>query len=85
MSAAQKAQSPGGAGLSADTKTDPVIVASQPECGKRIATIKAQLALKGFAVHDVSIGGYFVAKWNLTKFCPALADLESFAAQVGAA
>ncbi|MES2842472.1 MAG: hypothetical protein V4794_19510 [Pseudomonadota bacterium] len=52
---------------------------------KRIATVKAQLAIKGFAVHDVSTGGYFVAKWNLTKFCPALADLESFAAQVGAA
>ena len=52
---------------------------------KRIATIKAQLALKGFAVHDVSTGGFFVAKWNLTKFCPALADLQAFAEQVGAA
>lgn len=51
----------------------------------RLATLKAQLALRGFAIHDVSTGGYFVAKWNLTKFCPALADLESFAAQVGAA
>lgn len=52
---------------------------------KRLATLKAQLCLKGFAVHDVSTGGYFVAKWNLTKFCPALADLEAFASQVGAA
>ena len=49
---------------------------------KRIATLKAQLALKGFAVHDVSTGCYFVARWNLTKFCPALADLEAFAAQM---
>ena len=52
---------------------------------KRLATLKAQLALKGFAVHEVTVGGFFVSKWNLTKFCPALADLESFAAQVGAA
>ncbi len=52
---------------------------------KRLANVKAHLALRGFAIHDVSTGGYFVAKWNLTKFCPALADLESFAAQVGAA
>lgn len=52
---------------------------------KRLATHKAQLALKGFAVHDVSTGGYFVAGRNLTKFCPALADLQAFAEQVGAA
>ena len=51
---------------------------------KRVATLKAQLALKGFAVHDVSTGGYFVARWNLTRFCPAIDDLERFARQVGA-
>lgn len=51
---------------------------------KRLATIKAQMALRGYAVHDVSTGGYFVARWNLTKFCLTLADLESFASQVGA-
>lgn len=49
------------------------------------SNLKAQLALKGFAVHDVTTGGYFVACWNLTKFCPALDDLEAFARQVGAA
>lgn len=48
---------------------------------KRLATLKAELALKGFSVHEVSTGGYFVARWNLTKFCPAQADLEAFAAQ----
>ncbi|MDZ4397975.1 hypothetical protein [Hydrogenophaga sp.] len=52
---------------------------------KRLATLKAQLALKGFQVHDVTTGGWFVSRWNLTKFCPALADLEAFASQVGAA
>lgn len=51
---------------------------------KRETTLKAQLALKGFAVHDVSTGGFFVAKWNLTRFCPAIDDLEAFARQVGA-
>lgn len=52
---------------------------------KRLATVKAQLALRGFAVRDVSTGGYFVAAWNLTKFCSAIEDLEIFAEQVGAA
>lgn len=51
---------------------------------KRLATLKAQLALKGFAVHDVSTGGYFVARWNLTKFCAAIDDLAAFARKVGA-
>lgn len=54
---------------------------------KRLANLKALFALKGFAVHDVSTGGWFVSRWNLTRFCPGpgLEDLESFAAQVGAA
>lgn len=48
-------------------------------------TLIAQLALKGFQVHPVTTGGFFVAKWNLTKFCPAIEDLETFAQQVAAA
>lgn len=46
---------------------------------KRLATLKAQLALKGFQVHDLVTGGYFVSAWHTTRFCPALADLEAFA------
>lgn len=55
------------------------------DSGKYQATLTAQLALKGFQVHPVTTGGFFVAKWNLTKFCPALEDLDAFARQVGAA
>ena len=55
------------------------------DAGKRLATLTAQLALKGFQVHQVTSGGFFVARWNLTKYCPALADLQAFAEQVGAA
>jgi len=51
---------------------------------KRVATLTAQLALKGFQVHQVTIGGYFVARWDRTKYCAALADLQAFAEQVGA-
>lgn len=51
---------------------------------KREATVTAQLALKGFQVHPVATGGYFIARWNLTKFCAAIEDLETFARQVGA-
>lgn len=51
---------------------------------KRVANVTAQLALEGFQVHAVTTGGYFVARWNLTKFCAAVEDLEAFARQVGA-
>lgn len=52
--------------------------------GKAVATLTAQLALKGFQVHPVLRGGYFVARHDRTKFCPALADLRAFAEEVGA-
>ena len=52
---------------------------------KRLATVTAQLALKGFQVHALAVGGYFVARWNLCRYCAAVEDLEAFARQVGAA
>jgi hypothetical protein len=55
-----------------------------PAESKRLATVTAQLALKGFQVYPVATGGYFVARWDRTKFCAAIEDLEAFAAQVGA-
>lgn len=86
MAAPQKSESPVAAGQVANQNTHTAIVAPPADgCNaKRIANLKAGLALRGFAVHDCTTGGYFVSRWNLTKFCPALADLESFAAQVGA-
>ena len=56
-----------------------------PAESKRLATVTAQLALKGFQVHELTTGGFFCAKWNLTKYCAAVEDLEAFARQVGAA
>lgn len=50
---------------------------------KRLATLKAQFALRGFAVHE-ACDGYLVSRWNLTKHCPSLYELERFARVVGA-
>lgn len=52
--------------------------------GKRVATLTAQLCLLGYAVHEVTTGGYFVSRWDGTRYCAALADLDAFARQVGA-
>lgn len=51
---------------------------------KRLATLKAQMALRGFQVHDTVTGGWLVARWNLSRYCPTLNDLAAFAKQVGA-
>ncbi len=56
-----------------------------PQVDKRLSTLTAQLALQGYQVHPVATGGYFVARWDKTKFCRAIDDLEAFARQVGAA
>lgn len=82
----QKSESPAATGQIANHETHAQIVAPGQIVGnaeKHLTTLKAQLALKGFSVHDLATGGYFVTKWNLTMLCPALADLEAFALQVG--
>lgn len=50
---------------------------------KRLANLKAQLALRGFAVHDTVTGGWLVARWDRAHYCPHLIDLEAFARRVG--
>lgn len=52
--------------------------------GKHLATLTAQLALRGFSVYEVVGGGYFVGHWSMTRYCAQLADLEAFARVVGA-
>ncbi|MBA4263786.1 MAG: hypothetical protein C0453_01780 [Comamonadaceae bacterium] len=83
MSAAQKAQSPGGAGQSADQITEDHIVGEHPETGKREATLLAQFALRGHAVHRLADGGFLVCRHGYAKHCPDLAALAGFARQTG--
>lgn len=56
----------------------PVIVSpEQTLINKRFATVRAQLALAGFDVRECLEGGWFVSRYNLTKFCRHLEDLEA--------
>lgn len=50
---------------------------------KSEATLIAHFALKGFAVHRLEAGGYLVARWNLSRHCADLSELESFAEKTG--
>ena len=51
---------------------------------KMLATLKAQLALKGYGVHELADGQLLVVRWGLSRCCPDLRTLALFAEQVGA-
>lgn len=73
-------------GPSGKEGSDTAIVEAAEKTGnsvKRLATLKAQFALRGFAVHEAR-DGFLVSRWNLTKHLPTLDDLERFARVVGA-
>ncbi|WP_218510850.1 hypothetical protein [Variovorax sp. dw_308] len=59
--------------------------ASTVNVDKGLATLKAELALRGFSVHDTVTDGWLVARWNLSHFCTRIEDLEAFLRRVGGA
>jgi hypothetical protein len=91
----QKAKSPAATELSANERTPetaPSISLTGDACNshtdaqtKRLATITARLALAGHQVFELADGGYLVARWGMTRACPSLEALQSFARMVGAA
>lgn len=86
MSAAQKAQCPGGAGQSAEETSDAPIIALAEKTGnpsdKEFATIAAQYALKGHALVRVA-NSYAAHKWGLVRYLPTWADVLDFLDQIG--
>jgi len=53
-------------------------------CEKRLATLKAQLAMRGVEVYELASGAYVATRWGLTKHCIDIESLEAFARQIGA-
>lgn len=53
---------------------------------KRLDTLRAQLALRGFEVRQLASGAWLISRWNLTREVsgPGIDGLEAFARQVGA-
>lgn len=82
-----KSERPGGAGQFADESQSAPIVSVEEIPGnaaKRLATLKAALALKGHEVHTLPDGAFLVARWGMTRRCAHLAELQAFAQQIGA-
>jgi hypothetical protein len=95
MSDLQKAKGPAATEPSADERTPETpqsIAPADAECNdhtdaqaKVYATIAARLAIAGHQVFQLADGGYLVARWGMTRACPSLEALQSFARMVGAA
>ena len=50
---------------------------------KQFSTLLARAALAGFQLRKCEPDGFFLHRWNLTKFCKSLAEVEDFLARVG--
>lgn len=51
--------------------------------GKRFATLRAQLALKGYGLQVLPGNGFLVTRWDRTLHCPDLAFVRSFHERLG--
>ena len=57
-------------------KTHDTIFPENAEFAKRYSTIRAELALLGYACRRVEFGGYFVTNESATFYCREMRDLE---------
>ena len=53
-----------------------------PAQAKQLATLVAELALRGHEVHELRGGGYLLARRGLTKHCPTFEHLQAAARQI---
>ncbi len=66
-------------------KTDDLIIGGEAALDKRFATLSAHLALRGFALHRLTCGGYLIARWDQTAYLPDLRGVSCFLERVGGA
>ena len=86
MSAPYKSEWPGATGQNANKNLSNAIVSlidDSSNAEKRLATIRAELARRAFAVHALADDGFVVCRWNMSCHCQNLAALVAFARRVG--
>ncbi|MDG5973725.1 hypothetical protein H010_00590 [Hydrogenophaga taeniospiralis CCUG 15921] len=57
---------------------------TQRQLDKAVATLRAQLALRGIHCYDCTTGGWLVCDHTMSRHCPNVESLDAFARQVGA-
>lgn len=70
------------------TETQRLIFEQPTDDGKRFATLRAHLALKGYSLHRTAADDgpvrFYVTRWSLVRELPDIAAVRAFAEQVGA-
>lgn len=70
-------------GLTTDTTNDlNFAIADRPR--KALATLIAELAIRGHAVHQLTDGGFFACNHGKSYYAPDFYALQCFATKVGA-
>lgn len=65
------------------TDTNSVDFPTPDAQGKDFATLAAQFALKGHAVHKDNGDDFIVTRWGMSRYCEDFAALQAFAERVG--
>lgn len=82
--APQKSECPGPTGhTQAEASKHTEILPDATGERKAFATLAARLAIKGYALHDLSCGGYLVARWDRTAHFSDLTGVRQFLQRVG--
>ena len=50
---------------------------------KALATLTAQFAIRGYALHQLADGSLMVSRWNLSRALTGISAAQTFLAQVG--
>ena len=82
---AQEKAALSGSAQAAEKSSSTSIISSAQDVDKRIATAKAELAMRGYQVHKTASDGWLVAKWDQSMYCSRVSDLEAFVRRVGGA
>lgn len=80
-------RTPGGNRANAeDTSTlNGAIVADLDAARKSFVTMQARLALRGYALHELSCGGFLIGRHDTTAHCSDLHEVARFLRQIGGA
>jgi hypothetical protein len=84
----EKAPDAANVGGPAKSETQCLIFEQPTNDGKRFATLRAHLALKGYSLHRTAAGDgpvcFYVTRWGLVRELRDIAAVRAFAEQVGA-
>lgn len=82
--APQKSECPAGTGQTqADASTNNEILRDEDTERKAFATLAARLALRGYALHDLSCGGFLISRWDRTAHFSDLSGVRQFLQRIG--